>query len=258
MRLAYEDHGSGPVVVLLHGFPLSRKMWSAQVASLSHSNRVIVLDLRGHGDSPAPEGVYTMDAMADDVVALLDSLSVAGPIVLGGHSMGGYISFAMTARHAERVRALILMDTRAGADSPEAARAREENARKVEETGAIGHVIDAMLPKLFAEITRKAHPEQVAAIRAIMERTPPRGVAGALRGMAVRPDRSSDLARIHVPTLIVVGAEDVLTPPSEAQRMEEALPSATLVEIPQAGHMAPVENPLAVNAALVAFLEQFR
>src|SRR4051812_16873266 len=132
MLLAYDDDGPGPVVVLLHGFPLNRKIWSAQEASVGSIYRVIAPDLRGHGQSAAPAGVYTMDDMAGDVLELLDALQVDGPVVLGGLSMGGYVALSLLALAPERVRALMLIDTRASADTPEAARNREELARVVE------------------------------------------------------------------------------------------------------------------------------
>src|SRR5882724_9647259 len=128
MILSCSDDGPGPVVVLLHGFPLSRAMWIEQIPDLGAVYRLIAPDLRGHGDSPAPEGVYTMDEMADDVIELLDTLHLDEPVVLGGLSMGGYVALSMVARYPQRIRALMLMDTRAEADTPEAAQKREESA----------------------------------------------------------------------------------------------------------------------------------
>ena len=131
MDLAYADEGPGPVVVLLHGFPLSRAMWDEQLAGLGSIYRVIAPDLRGLGESPVPEGVYTMDAMADDVVELLETLEIMGPVVVGGLSMGGYVALSLAARYPTRVRALMLMDTHAAADTPEAAQGREATAQAV-------------------------------------------------------------------------------------------------------------------------------
>jgi pimeloyl-ACP methyl ester carboxylesterase len=254
MLLAYDDYGPGPVVVLLHGFPLNRSMWSSQVATVGAEYRVIAPDLRGHGETAAPEGVYTMDDMAEDVVELLNALQITEPIVLGGLSMGGYVALALTLRHPARVRGLILMDTRAGADPPEVALSREEMARKIDATGKIGHVIDGLLPKLFSEMTRMRRPELIGPVREAMENTPARGVAGALRGMATRPDRTGDLGRITVPVLVMVGADDVITPPEEARKMAAALPNSELVIIPDAGHLAPLENPRPCNEAILRFL----
>lgn len=255
MLLAYDDNGPGPVVVLLHGFPLDRTMWEAQQSTVGATYRLITPDLRGHGQSAAPEGIYTMDDMAEDVIELLNSLGLAEPLVVGGLSMGGYVALALAVRYPQRLRGLMLMDTRATADSAEAAQGREEMAQRVLTANSAEPVVKAMLPKLFCQATRLNRPNVVARMEERMMRTPPRAVAGALRGMAVRPDRTADLPRIHVPTLVMVGAEDAITPPAESRTMAQALPSARIVEIPDAGHLAPLENPAAANAAMLNFLD---
>jgi pimeloyl-ACP methyl ester carboxylesterase len=255
MRLAYTDEGPGPVVVLLHGFPISRVMWEPQVSGIGSIYRIIAPDLRGHGDSPAPEGIFTMDEMADDVIELLDTLHLDEPVVVGGLSMGGYVALSLVARYPHRVGALMLMDTRAGADTPEAAQKREESAQAVIAAGNPGPVIEAMIPRLFTKKTLDLHPERVEPVRAAMEKNTPRGIAGALRGMAIRPDRRGDLAAITVPTLVLVGDEDVITPPAEAQAMADAIKNASLAVIPDAGHLAPYEEPAAANAVIFRFLE---
>ncbi len=255
MRLAYLDEGTGPPVVLLHGFPLSRAMWREQISGIGQSYRVIAPDLRGHGDSPTPDGAYTMDEMAGDVVELLDALHIAEPIVLGGLSMGGYVALSIMARHPSRVRGLILMDTRASADTPEAARDREASAQAVLDADSANAVVAKMLPRLFAKSTLEAHPERVEPLRALMEQNPPRGIAGALRGMAQRPDRRPMLGQISVPTLVLVGEEDVITPPDEVKVMAGAIPNSRLVVIPKAGHLAPYENPVAANRAILEFVK---
>jgi len=258
MRLAYTDEGPGPAVVLLHGFPLGREMWKEQVAGIGSMYRVIAPDLRGHGDSPAPEGDYTIDEMADDVVELLDTLGLDDPIVLGGLSMGGYVALSLVARYPERVRGLLLMDTRAAADSPEAAEKREELARAVLAAGHSGPAVEAMIPRLFARVTLEGRPERVAPIRELMESNTARGVVGALRAMASRPDRRADLAAIRQPTLVMVGEEDVVTPPAEAQDLADAIAGARLEVIPAAGHLAPYENHAVANAVLLRFLDGLR
>jgi 3-oxoadipate enol-lactonase len=255
MRLAYSDTRTRRVVVLLHGFPLSREMWVEQLDALGAIYRVIAPDLRGHGTSPAPEGAYTMDEMADDVVELLDHLGVTGPVALGGLSMGGYVALSMVLRHPERVGALMLMDTRAAADTTEAARGREETARQVLRDGNGRAIIETMVPRLFGKTTREKHPHRVEAMLAVMEQTPAQGIAGALLGMAVRPDRRGELASIKVPTLVIVGEDDIISPPDEARALAAAIPRAQLEVIPAAGHMAPYENPAAANRAILRFLE---
>jgi len=255
MLLAYDDEGPGRVVVLLHGFPLDRTMWEYQTTTLGSLYRVIAPDLRGHGETAAPEGIYPIEDMAEDVIELLDALKIAEPIVLGGLSMGGYVALAIAVKHPKRLRGLMLMDTRAGADSFEASQGREALARRVEAEGSAEPAVSAMLPRLFSEWSRQNRADIVARVHERMLRTPARAVAGALRGMAARPDRTGDLGRIAVPTLVLVGADDALTPPSEAKAMAEAIPNARLVEIPDAGHLAPLENPTAANAAILKFLE---
>jgi 3-oxoadipate enol-lactonase len=256
MRLAFTDEGPGPAVVLLHGFPLGRGMWKEQISGIGSIYRVIAPDLRGHGDSPAPEGDYTIDEMADDVIELLDTLGLDLPVVLGGLSMGGYVALSMVTRYPERVRALILMDTRAAADSPEAAAKREELARAVLAAGHPGPAVEAMIPRLFARITLEERPERVAPMRELMERNTARGVVGALRAMASRPDRRADLGSIRVPTLVMVGEEDVVTPPAEAQSLADGISGAGLEVIPDAGHLAPYENHAVANAVILRFLDR--
>jgi 3-oxoadipate enol-lactonase len=255
MRLAFDDDGQGAVVVLLHGFPLDRTMWVSQQSALSTLYRVIAPDLRGHGKSPAPAGIYPMEDLAEDVIELLDSLKINEPVVLAGLSMGGYVALALAVRHPKRLRGLMLMDTRAEADTPEAARVREETAQKVEKAGSVEAVATGMVPKLFSPATAQRRPELITRIKEQMLKTPVNGVVGSLRGMAIRPDRMGDLGRINIPTLVLVGAQDAITPPPESKKMAQALPSAELVEVPDAGHMSPLENPAPVNAAILRFLE---
>lgn len=254
-RLSHDDLGEGPAVVLLHGFPLDRSMWRAQIDRLSSTYRVIAPDLPGHGESPVLGVTPTMESMAEAVVALLDSLGIAEPVVLGGLSMGGYVALAALANHPGRFRALMLLDTRATADTPEAAANRESLARKVEEAGDARLVADAMRPKLFAPSTIEQAPELVESTVSVMSRAPAAGVAGALRAMASRPDRTKTLRDSGLPTLVLVGAEDVITPPDEMKAMANLLPIAQFQIIPGAGHLAPLERPDECNIAMLAFLD---
>lgn len=257
LTLAYDDHpGPRPAVVLLHGFPLDRTLWHHQVAALAGQYRLIVPDLRGHGASEAVPGVATMDDFADDLAALLDHLGV-DQVVLGGLSMGGYIAFAFWRRYRARVLGLVLVDTRAQADTEEGRRGREEIARLAEEQGAAA-VAERNLPKLLAPATYRERPELVAEVRRMIAATPPAGIAAASRGMAERPDSLPTLATITVPVLVIVGAEDQLTPPADAELMAQRLPQAELVVVPGAGHLAPLEQPERVTSALRAWLERLR
>lgn len=249
IRMAYNDSGSGTPVVLLHAFPLSGAMWHNQAAALRATHRLIVPDLRGFGDTDAPPGPYTMDQQADDIAALLDHLAIEQATIVG-LSMGGYISFALLRRHPQRIRALVLADTRAGADDLAGQARREANARIAETQGAAA-IADLMIPNLVAPNATQSVRDT---LRTIITANSPDGIAGALRGMAVRPDSTPDLATITVPTLIIVGADDTLTPPAEAELMHTTIAGSRLVVIPDCGHIANLEQPAAFNAALGAFL----
>ncbi len=255
MQLAFDDDGPGPVVVLIHGFPLDRAMWSNQKASVGSIYRVIAPDLRGHGQSAAPDGIYSIDAMADDVIELLDGLQLFEPVVLGGLSMGGYLALSIAGRYPERLKGLMLMNTRAAADPPDAALAREAMADRVESEGSAEAVIEAMLPRLFARQTFERHPDLIARWHSRMAKTPVRTIAGTLRGLAARPDRTADLGAIAVPTLVLNGAEDQVIPLEESIAMARSIPGALQRTIADSGHLSPIENPAATDAAILEFLQ---
>lgn len=241
LRLAWDDAGQGLPVVLLHAFPLNRRMWAQQREDLARRYRVITPDFRGHGESEVAVEDSTMERLAEDVRGLLDALGIER-VVLGGLSMGGYVAFAFCRRYAARVAALVLADTRAGADTEEGRRGRCELAAVAEKEGS-GAVAERMLPKLLGATTQKNRPEVVAAVREMILSTSPAGIARALRGMAARLDSFDLLPRIGCPTLVLVGEEDVLTPPSEAKTLAKAIPGAQLEVIPAAGHLSNLEQP---------------
>jgi pimeloyl-ACP methyl ester carboxylesterase len=247
--MTYRDEGNGQPLLLVHAFPMNAAMWEPQITALSPRCRVIAPDLRGFGATAPGAGAFSLEQHADDLAALLDHLRIDKAIVVG-QSMGGYISFALLRRHRERVGGLILADTRAGADSEEAKQGRETNARLAEEQGP-GAIADQMLPKLLAPAAAPALRDQV---RRIIEANHRAGIAAALRAMAGRPDSTPLLATIDVPTLIIVGAEDALTPPSEANAMYDAIAGSQIVEIPGAAHLSNLDAPEQFNAALEEFL----
>lgn len=254
INLGVVDRGSGQPLVLVHGFPLDHTMWRAQIDELSCHARVLAPDLRGFGSSSVTEGEVTMAQFADDLVAMLDAVEVYEPVVLCGLSMGGYIAWQFWRKHSARLRGLILCDTRAAADTVEIARGRSMMAGRVLREGT-GFVADTMIPRLFAEETCARHPEIVELARQTILRTTPAGVAAATRGMAQRPDMTGQLGAIDVPTLVICGQHDAITPPGEMQQIAAALPEARYVEIPGAGHLSPLENPRRVNAAILDFME---
>jgi len=249
--LEYAVSGDGPALLLLHAFPLGLFMWDAQAEALA-AHRVIRFDARGFGLSDPGQGPLTMERIADDGAALLEHLGVAKAVV-GGCSMGGYAALAFVRRHPQRLAGLVLQDTRAGADTEEAKAGRATLAAKVLAEGASA-AVSAFLPKLLGETTKR---ERLALVTGLEERilaTSPQAIADALHGLAARPDSGPTLATVRVPTLVLVGEEDVLTPPADSEAMAAAIPGARLEVVPRAGHLANLERPDAVNAALLAFL----
>lgn len=249
-----DDTGQGRPVVLLHGFPLDRRMWRPQVEALRAAYRVIVPDQRGFGNSPPFDGPPSIDRMADDVAALLDALGITEPVAVGGLSMGGYVALAFARRHPQRLRALILADTRAEPDNAEGKANRDRLIAAAAEHG-VAAVLDAMLPKLLGEPTRSQRPEVVEEIRQIAAAQSVAAIQDGLRALRDRPDATPTLGAIRVPALVLVGSEDVLTPPSMAQTLAQGIRGARLQIISGAGHLANLEKPAEFNAAVRAFLD---
>jgi 3-oxoadipate enol-lactonase len=252
VQLAYDDVGSGPELLLVHGYPFNCSLWSEQVDALSKTFRVITPDLRGFGDSDISDGTSTMNRMAQDVAGLLDALEISKAII-GGLSMGGYVVFAFYKQFASRVRGLVLADTRAQADTEEAKQVRAQQAEQILASGMAG-VTDAMLPKLLTPETVSKRPEVVKRIREMMMRTKPAGAAAALRGMAAREDHTALLPQISVPTLIMVGREDPITPLQDSEKMHESIAGSRLVVIENASHVSNLEQSAVFNAELASFL----
>jgi pimeloyl-ACP methyl ester carboxylesterase len=253
LNLAYTDQGQGLPVVFLHAFPQSRAMWTSQVQVLSKTCRVVTLDFRGFGESDAPLWHYTLEQFADDVQGLLDHLSIQ-QAVLAGLSMGGYTLFAFYRKYADRVKGLVLADTRAQADTEEGRAGRFAMAQTAYTKGA-GAIADIMLPKLLSPAALQTKPELAGQVRATIEQTQISGIAGALMAMAERPDSVPLLAQIACPTLVITGELDGPTPPADGRLMAERIPGASLELIPQAGHLSNLEQPEAFNRLLLDFLK---
>ena len=253
IQLAYTDVGLGQPVVLLHGYPFNRSLWTEQVSALSNSYRVMTPDLRGLGESDASAGAATMNRMAEDVAVLLDRLEISRAVV-GGLSMGGYVALAFYKQFPSRVRALILADTRAQADTHEGRQARFRQAGQALAEG-MASIADAMLPKLLTPETVSKRPEVVKRVRDMMLKTKPEGAAGALLGMAERDDQTSLLSQISCPTLILVGREDPITPVADSEKMQREIGGSRLVVIENAAHVSNVERPEQFNDELVRFLK---
>lgn len=252
VSLAVEVRGDGPAILFVHGYPLDRTIWRDQLDALEGFRR-IAPDLRGMGESDAPDLGYGMPTYAADLAALLDTLGV-DDVVLCGLSMGGYVIFEFLRRWRERVRAVVLMDTRAEPDGMEARRSRDIAAASARESGA-GAIAEQMLPKMLGTSTPARSPEVVERVRRLMAGTPVAGLVGALTAMRDRPDSTGLLPTLAgLPVLVLVGEEDAITPPDTARRLAGAIPGARLVVITGAGHLPPVERPGETTAALREFL----
>jgi 3-oxoadipate enol-lactonase len=253
--LAVDIRGDGPALLLVHGFPLDRTLWAHQVATLAGWRR-IAPDLRGMGSSDVPADGYSIAAYADDLVHLLDRLQVTRAVV-AGLSMGGYVVFDLWRRYRDRIAGVILVDTRADADSAEGRAGRDAMIQLAQAEGSRA-VAERMLPRVLGRSTQQTQPNLVDQVREMMARAPVTGVIGALRAMKERPDATPLLPTIDVPALVVVGQEDELTPPSAARALTDAIPSAAMTVIPGAGHLSPLEAPTAVSRVLAEFLEHAR
>jgi pimeloyl-ACP methyl ester carboxylesterase len=253
--MRYLEAGSGWPVVLLHAFPLSADMWRPQLEQAPDGWRLIAPDLRGFGHSAGaetPTAPTTMDDMAADVIQLLDTLEL-GRATIGGMSMGGYVTFALFRRAPERFFRMILADTRPQADTPEGREARRTMLELVRRGGARA-VAGEMLPKLLGETSKRERPELEEAVRDMIEINGTPGIAGAIEAMMTRPDSTPLLSAIGVPALILVGAEDTLTPPADSESMNRQIGRSQLVILPRAGHLSSLESPDAFSRALASFL----
>ena len=255
--LAVHTAGSGLPLVLLHAFPLDHSMWAFQ-EPLAEQVRLVVPDLRGFGgsDEAVPESIA---ALADDVVALLDAVHVAGPAVICGISMGGYVAQHVAARHPDRVAAVILVATKLEADSAEARAGRTDLAAKVGRLG-LGILADAMIPRLLADSAEARRAPGRADVESLLRRTilaqRVETVQTALAALGARPDMTEPLRQLRAPALLVAGAEDAITPPECLQAAEAIIPRAKLLIVPAAGHMVPLEQPAVFNAAVLEFLRE--
>jgi pimeloyl-ACP methyl ester carboxylesterase len=252
VQLYTRDVGGGTPLVLLHGFPLSSAMWLAQREGLAARFRVITPDLRGFGGSPLGTDEPSIDAMADDVASLLDSRGIERAII-GGLSMGGYVTLAFCRRHPERVLGVVLADTKATAD-PEATRAsRIRIAERLEAERNVSVLLEELLPQLVGPTTMRQRALVYGRVRGLVQSTPPHAAAWAQRAMANRPDSLGALAEFRAPALILHGAEDTIATEEDARAMAGTLPNAELTVIPRSGHLTAVEQPQLFNEAVAEF-----
>jgi len=253
INLAYDEAGSGPAVVLIHGYPLCRQMWRPQVEALVAAGyRVVTLDLRGFGESEASDGPYSMSVFADDVAALLTHLGIERAVI-GGMSMGGYVLLNLVERYPQRLTAAMFLVTRAAADDEPGRMRRSSMAAEIA-AGRPKIVTDAFAGILFAADTAVAHPELVSEVKNWMTATDHHGLAGGLLAMRDRSDYVDLLSSFDLPALVVGAEEDRAVPPEHSRVLAEKLPHARLCMISAAGHMANLEKTENFNACLLKFL----
>src|SRR5229473_5385949 len=252
-EIVYRVLGEGPAVVLLHPFPANHEFWLPVAEALSGRYRVILPDLRGHGESGLGEGPATMDKHAADIALVMDDADI-GRAPLIGVSIGGYALFEFWRKYRGRVAALGLCNTKAPADSPEARAARLQAANEVLDRGT-EPFFESMIPKLMGKTTRELRPDLVDGAVRMMRQMSPEDVAQVQRGMAVRPDSVETLKTINVPTLLVTGDEDLMTGVNEAELMRSHIGNSQLKVIPKAGHYSPWEQPQDAVNILRQFLD---
>lgn len=254
MKLPFEELGSGPPVVLLHGFPLSRMMWQPNIAAITDAGfRVITPDFPGFGENPSFADINTMEDMASGVADLLGSLKIERAII-GGLSMAGYVTLALYAAHPELFAGLILCDTTSVADTDKKRKGRFELIEKIERQGA-QVLVENMLPNLICDATKENNRELVEELERIFAAVNPKAAIAALRGMAARADHTGLLSKINVPTLLIFGEDDKITNLDAARMMNAAISGSELVVIENAGHYSNQEQPAAFNEAIISFLK---
>jgi pimeloyl-ACP methyl ester carboxylesterase len=253
-EIFYETRGEGPPLVLLHPFPTNRDFWNPIAPELAARYRLILPDLRGHGESQPGTGPATMQKHVGDLARIMEAEGIQRACFVGV-SIGGYILFEFWRCHRERIQVLVLCDTRAQADTEEGRQTRLRAADEVERSGS-DEYLDSMVPKLLGETTRRNRLDRVSEARRMMGRMTRQGISAVLRGMAARPDSIPTLKTIDVPALVIVGKEDTLTPPADAELMHREIRGSQFVSLPAAGHYTPFEQPEASVQLMRGFLEK--
>ncbi len=242
VNLAYEEHGKGTPVLLVHGFPLNRSIWYPVLPKLAEKARLILPDLRGHGQSPVTDGIYSMRLLAEDLRALMDNLNIE-KAVLAGHSMGGYVSLAFAQAYPQRLAGLALVASQAAADTSERRAGRRHMIDEVRRKG-IKALAESMAPALTCQ------SDLVESLRNMIMPMNPKGAINSLKGMAERPNAQEWLSTIKVPAVVIYGTEDKLIPLERPKIMAQLLGRAWLAEVNGAGHVPMLEQPEAVSAEL--------
>jgi len=251
--LSFSDKGTGLPLVLLHAFPLNRRMWEAQIESWSRQFRVIAPDWRGFGESPPGDEEFTMELCADDLHQLLRYLKVKEKLVLLGLSMGGYIAFEFLRKYQDQLRGLILAATQPIPDSEPSRKARYETAEFVQKEGT-GPLAEKLIPRLLGKTTLETKPDVVERVRSSIQSNSPQGIAKACYGLAWRRDSSALLDQIQVPTLVLAGSEDVIVPRVQADIMHQRISSSQFSVIYESGHLINLEQLVKFQDAVLSFL----
>lgn len=258
VTLNYTERGlpQGLPIVFIHGFPFNHSTWEPQMKALPNHFRAITYDVRGHGESDVGDGQYSIEFFVDDLIALMDHL-VIDRAILCGLSMGGYIALRAIERNPERVSGLILCDTRSEADSDEGKVKRSATVRSVKTKGA-AFFAEEFVRLVFAPETFETNPLLIASIKEMIEATSPLGICGTALALGGRTDTTKALASIKVPTLVIVGEQDQLTPPDAARAMQSKIAGSELRIIPHAAHLSNLENPVEFNKHLLGFLYKLK
>jgi pimeloyl-ACP methyl ester carboxylesterase len=256
-NLAYHDQGTGPTILFIHGFPLSKEIWEAQLMPLSSQFRVLIPDLPGYGGSEPIDGELSLVQIADCLAEFLSRLEITSDVTVCGLSMGGYIAWEMWSRHSSLFARLALVHTRAAADDATTARGRRLAAENVLQSGT-KTLIEGMLPRMLPAGVAQEQPQLAANLLHIMEQATPQVVAQSLLALAERADHRPTLSSVTVPTLVVCGTEDPITPTAEMLDMAKQIPGSRWELLDGCGHLSPLQMPEAFNRILVDFLTSTR
>lgn len=254
LAVSYIDEGlkNAPAIIFIHGFPLNKTMWSKQVTTLKENYRVVAYDIRGHGNSETGDDDFSIEVFVSDLLSLMDALKI-DKAILCGFSMGGYIALNAIENYPERFTALLLCDTNCTEDMPEAKENRMKAIENIKEKG-VAQYADESLKKLFAPTSISNQIKEVAIVREMIMKTTTQSLYKSLTALAKRKETCSKLHEIKVPTLIMVGKEDIITPPEVALRMHEKIKGSKFHIIENAGHLSNMENPAEFNKQLSEFL----
>ncbi len=254
LMIGYSDEGlyDAPVVILIHGFPFNRTMWEQQVEVLKEKYRVIAYDVRGHGNSDAGKDEFSVGLFARDLISLMDELKIEKAI-LCGLSMGGYIALHAIENYSERINALILCDTTCKADTSEGIDKRMKAIKSIRESGVEAYA-DSNLKNFFAQSSFTTRKEEIARVRQMMVSTSEQTIVDTLLALSKRKETCNFLPEIKIPVLLLVGEEDIITPPGTAEFMREKIKSSELQIVKHAGHISNLENPVVFNEHLSTFI----